>query len=129
MYTKKIEEDLSCGVRVAMKVFGGKWKCCILDAISQGISRPADISRVITDASPRVIEMHLAELLFFGAVEKDTDEVYPKRSEYRLTALGRTILPVIAHLEEWGQTNMEFVKDRQAVLDERMAVGMHAEMD
>lgn len=125
MYTKKIEEDLSCGVRVAMKVFGGKWKCCILDAINQGITRPADIGREINEASTRVIEMHLAELLFFGAVEKNADEVYPKRSEYRLTDLGRTILPVISHLEQWGLEHMEFVKDRQAILDERMAVGMH----
>jgi DNA-binding HxlR family transcriptional regulator len=112
MYTKKIDEDLDCGLRIAAIVFGGKWKCCILDAISKGISRPSDIGRYIADASSRVIEMQLAELLFFGAIEKTSEDVYPKKSEYKLTRLGESILPILAKMNEWGLANAEFVKDR-----------------
>lgn len=123
MYTKKIDEDLDCGIRVAMKVFGGKWKCCILDAINRGIARPADISRYITDASARVIEMQLAELLFFGAIEKCAEEdVYPKKSEYRLTPLGESILPILAHIDQWGLMHSDFVKERQRELEESESV-------
>lgn len=39
MYTRKMEEDLDCGLLLAMKMMGGKWKCCILDAIIRGITR------------------------------------------------------------------------------------------
>lgn len=62
MYKKKMDEDLDCGIRVAFKIFGGKWKLCILDAINRGMIRPADIRKNITEASSRVIEMQLAEL-------------------------------------------------------------------
>ncbi|MEZ2440485.1 DNA-binding HxlR family transcriptional regulator [Chitinophaga sp. W3I9] len=116
MYTKKIEEDLDCGLRIAGKVFGGKWKCCILDAISKGINRPADINRYIGEASLRVIEMQIAELLFYGVVEKCSEKVYPKKSEYKLTAFGESILPVLVVMDEWGLKHSQLVKDRQSEL-------------
>ena len=116
MYEPKIDEDLDCGIRVASKVFGGKWKCCILDAIDRGISRPADICRYINEASVRVIEMQLAELLFYGAVEKCAENVYPKKSEYKLTTLGESIRPVLALMDKWGLQNSQFIKERQREL-------------
>lgn len=118
MYTKKTPEDLDCGIRVGMKVFGGKWKCCILDAIHRGINRPADICRYAADATPRVIEMQLAELLYFGAIEKWAEDQYPKKTEYRLTAFGQTILPILNQIEEWGLIHSQFVKERQRELEE-----------
>ena len=118
MYTKKMEEDLDCGIRVGMKVFGGKWKCCILDAINRGISRPADIGRYIVEASPRVIEMQLAELLFFGMIEKCTEESYPKKTEYHLSALGMTILPILEKIDAWGLEHAELIKEKQQELEE-----------
>ena len=41
MYEKKIPEDLDCGINITMKVLGGKWKACILDAINKGVKRPS----------------------------------------------------------------------------------------
>ena len=118
MYSKKIDEDLDCGIRVASKVFGGKWKCCILDAINRGIARPADIARYISEASQRVIEMQLAELLFFGAIEKCSIDVYPKKTEYQLSELGKSILPILAKMDEWGLTHSQVIKERQKELEE-----------
>ncbi len=117
MYEKKIEEDLSCGIRVAMKVFGGKWKLCILEAINNGIVRPAEIHKNIPNSTLRVIEMQLAELLFFGVVEKCSEDVYPKKSEYNITSLGRSILPILSQIDVWGTTHSAFVKERQQELE------------
>jgi DNA-binding HxlR family transcriptional regulator len=112
MYTKKIEEDLDCGLRIASIVFGGKWKCCILDAIHRGINRPSEIKRYIDEASLRVIEMQLAELLAYAAIEKCSEDLYPKKTEYRLTALGKSILPILAVMDEWGLKHSTVVKKR-----------------
>jgi DNA-binding HxlR family transcriptional regulator len=122
MYTKKIKENLDCGILVAAKVFGGKWKLCVLDAIHRGIVRPADICRYIDDASPRVIEMQLAELLFFGVLEKCAEDVYPKRTEYKLTALGESLLPLLSQIDSWGTTHAEFIKERQKEFEENQSV-------
>lgn len=117
MYTKKMTEDLDCGIRVAFKIFGGKWKLCILDAINRGIVRPSDIQKEIGIASLRVIEMQLAELLFYDAVERSAADIYPKKSEYALTQLGKTILPLMTQIDAWGTANSAVVKAKQLELD------------
>lgn len=111
MYTKKIQEDLDCGIYLAMKVLGGKWKCCILDAVGRGIARPSDIARYIPEASARVIEMQLAELLHYGIVDKRTTAVYPKKSEYTLTALGNTLLPILSQIDQWGLEHAQEIRE------------------
>ncbi|MBC7935379.1 MAG: helix-turn-helix transcriptional regulator [Rhizobacter sp.] len=116
MYERKIEENLDCGIYLASRVFGGKWKCCILDAINRGIARPVDICSYIPDASKRVIEMQLAELLFYGIIEKSSEDTYPKKSEYSLSIVGKSILPLLAQMDEWGLAHYEFVKERQKEL-------------
>jgi DNA-binding HxlR family transcriptional regulator len=121
MYTKKVEEDLDCGVRVAFKIFGGKWKLCIIDAINRGIVRPADIQKSIQDATPRVIEMQLAELLSYGVVNKCSEYVYPKKTEYELTSFGKTILPLLTQIDRWGTANAAFVKLRHFELEKMEA--------
>jgi DNA-binding HxlR family transcriptional regulator len=118
MYTKKIEDDLNCGIRVAMKIFGGKWKLCILDAIKNGIVRPAEIHKSIPGSTSRAIEMQLAELLFFGIIDKSTEDVYPRKSEYFLTPLGESILPILSQIDQWGTAHSAFVKERQNELAE-----------
>lgn len=116
MYTRKIEEDQDCGLLLAMKVLGGKWKCCVLDAINKGITRPSEIARYIPEASTRVIEMQLAELLFYGIVDKCAEDVYPKRTEYQLTPLGATLLPILSQIDQWGLVNAEVIRERTSEL-------------
>lgn len=122
MYINKIEEDLDCGIRVAFKIFGGKWKLCILDAINRGITRPTDIQKEIKEATRRVLEMQLAELLAYGIVEKCAEDSYPKKSEYEITELGKTILPLLTQIDRWGTANASFVKTRQLELEKRELV-------
>lgn len=112
MYVKKTDEDLDCGIRVAFKVFGGKWKLCIIDAINRGITRPAEIYKNTPGATLRVIEMQLAELLHFGVVDKCVEDGFPKKSEYRLTEFGATILPLLTQIDGWGTRHSKYVQER-----------------
>lgn len=110
MYERKIKEDLDCGIIVAMKVFGAKWKPCIIDAIGRGIKRPSELHREITSTSPRVIEMQLAELMTYGVVSKTICPGFPLCVEYSLTPMGESILPILAQLNEWGLKNKGVVQ-------------------
>lgn len=117
MYVRKIAEDPDCGLLLAMKVLGGKWKCCILDAVNRGIIRPSEIARYIPEASTRVIEMQLAELLFYGIVDKCAEDVYPKRTEYKLTSLGETLLPILSQIDKWGLDHADVIKKQISELE------------
>lgn len=116
MYSRKIPENLDCGIVVTMKVLGGKWKACILDGINKGIKRPSELHRAINEASPRVINMQLRELEGTGVVTKTVYPGLPLRVEYSLTELGISLLPIIALLDQWGIENNHVVENLQAQL-------------
>ena len=110
MYERKIKEDLDCGITVAMKVFGAKWKPCIIDAISRGAKRPSELHREITTTSARVIDMQLSELVTYGVVTKKVSAGFPLCVEYSLTPLGESIVPILVQLNAWGLKNKDIVK-------------------
>ena len=102
MYERKTPEDLDCGLVITMKILSGKWKPCIIDSINKGFKRPSDIHKILSEASPRVLNMQLSELQFHGIVYKVSFDQIPLRVEYNLTRLGKSLLPVIAALDRWG---------------------------
>ncbi len=110
MYKRKITEDLDCGITVTLKVLGSKWKPCIIDYISKGFLRPSQLHQIISEASPRVLDMQLKELTEFGILTKKNGLGFPLKAEYSLTALGESVLPILSLMEEWGLTNKEHVK-------------------
>jgi DNA-binding HxlR family transcriptional regulator len=110
MKSRKIQEDLSCGLAVALKVFGSKWKPCILDAISQGNSRPSQIQREIPAAPQRVIEMQLRELQLFGIIEKKVWAERPLKTEYYITPTGQSLIDLIRQIDLWGNQNRHILE-------------------
>lgn len=110
MYTKKKPEDLDCGIEVAIKVFIGKWKPCLLDCIHKGWRRPSEIHRALPNATPRVLNMQLKELEQHGALTKKIYPGLPPKVEYYLTEMGKSIIPIVEAMNEWGKKNNEQVK-------------------
>lgn len=116
MYEKKIPENLDCGVSVAIKVLGGKWKACIIESINRGVQRPSELHREITTAAPRVINMQLNELEALGIIDKKVYPGLPLKVEYFLTPLGQSILPVIDAMDKWGNENRDYVVKMNGIL-------------
>ncbi|RYY25308.1 MAG: transcriptional regulator [Chitinophagaceae bacterium] len=109
MKQRKIPEDLDCGLTISMKVFGAKWKPCIIDTINRGFTRPSQMHREIASAPPRVIDMQLRELELVGIVTKKVFSEVPLRTEYYLTDTGKSLLPIIHTLNIWGEKNKQLV--------------------
>jgi DNA-binding HxlR family transcriptional regulator len=105
MYKRKIQENLDCGLDVAMKVFGGKWNVKIIDCIHNGINRPSTLNRAIDGTSIRVIRLQLKELESYGIVKRDVLSQFPPHVEYSLSRLGLTALGVIDVIDAWGDTH------------------------
>lgn len=115
MYERKIPEDLECGITVAMKIFGGKWKPCIIDAVNRGYRRPSEMHKAIDIATPRVIDMQLRELEEHGVVYKKVHTGLPLKVEYYLTPLGHSIIPIIEQLDKWGNKNKSVFYPKETV--------------
>ncbi len=109
MYERKIPEVLDCGLAVAIKIVGGKWKAWIIDCIRRGIKRPSTIHKEMHVVAPRIINIHLKELEEYGIIYKKVYAEIPARVEYFFTEVGSSVLPVIDTLEKWGNENKEYI--------------------
>ncbi len=92
-----------CTLSVAMDLVGGKWKAVILYHLQEGSKRFGELHSHLRDATETILSRQLKQLEYSGLVSR---RVYgskpPLRSEYALTEFGRSFLPVLAALTEWG---------------------------
>ena len=63
---------------------------------------PSELQRRMPETSERVLAQQLKELVEYGVVEKQVIDPVCKHSEYSLTDLGRTLIPIIEQLRNWG---------------------------
>ena len=111
MYERKIPPNLNCGLDLIAEVLYGKWKLRLLWFINEGHIRPSELQRKIPDASRRVLNVQLNELQQHELVAKTIYPVVPPKVEYHLTDFGKSLIPVIAKLGDWGDTNAERLKN------------------
>jgi site-specific recombinase, phage integrase family len=92
-----------CTLSVAMDLVGGKWKAVILYHLQEGSKHFGELHSHLRDATETILSRQLKQLEHSGLVSR---RVYgskpPLRSEYALTEFGRSFLPVLAALTEWG---------------------------
>lgn len=102
MYERKIIPNLNCGLDLIGEVLYGKWKIRLLWFINEGYKRPSELQRKIPDASRRVLNIQMKELEEHELVSKVVYPVVPPKVEYSLTDFGKTLIPVISVIGNWG---------------------------
>lgn len=102
MYEKKIPLDINCGIKIAMEVIGGKWKSCIIYDLRNGPMRPIELFKLYPEANMRVMNQQMKELMDYKVVQKKIYAELPPHSEYSLTEVGKSLLPIVLQLEKWG---------------------------
>ena len=107
MYERKIPVDLDCPLRLTMSLIDSKWKSCILDELRYRSMRPSELHKALPEATPRVLDLQLKELVEDGLVEKTIYPELPPRSEYSITSLGMTLIPIIDAMLAWGEKNKD----------------------
>ena len=105
MYERKTPLNLNCGLDLIGEVLYGKWKVRLLWFINEGFQRPSELQRKIPDAPRRVLSTQLRELEEHELVTKIIFPVVPPKVEYSLTDFGKTLIPVISMLGDWGDKN------------------------
>lgn len=110
MYERKIPVDLDCPLRLTISLLNSKWKSCILDELRHKPLRPSELHKLFPEATPRVLDMQLKELVIDGLVDKTIYPELPPRSEYAITPLGMTLISIIDAMIEWGERNKTLFK-------------------
>lgn len=91
----------TCTAARAAEIFGDAWMMMILREMFLGSRRFDDLQR-LTGASPATLSQRLKRLESVGVLRRETYQDNPPRYEYRLTAMGRDLWPVIVSMKAWG---------------------------
>lgn len=67
--------------------------------------RPSELHKLLPEAAPRVLDIQLKEMVNDGLIEKTIYPELPPRSEYKIGELGKSLIPIIDAMLEWGETN------------------------
>lgn len=107
MYKRKLPVKLECGLHIFMEVLNGKWKINLIWCIHSGINRPGELQRQLPKASRRLLDTQLKQLTDHGIITKTVFDQRPPKVEYALTALGKTLIPLIESTARWGESHRE----------------------
>ncbi len=98
-----------CPVDGFQQIMNGKYKLRILWDLQDGPRRYGEIKKgLLRDISgspeiaPRVLSRELKALAALGLIERTEYQVVPPKVEYTLTAVGRSLLPIIGQMAQWG---------------------------
>ena len=107
----------NCPVVYCMNIIGGKWKPSIIHMIRTGRNRYSILLKNITEISKQTLTNQLRELETDGIIERIIFPEIPPRVEYNITDYGKTLLPIIDSMYQWGKQNMK--TDNKGYCDEK----------
>lgn len=92
-----------CCASLTMGIIGGKWKTVILYYLLDSTLRYNELRKKIPTVTERTLSLQLKTLEEDGIVKR---KVYtskpPLKVEYSLTDFGKTLIPLIQSIADWG---------------------------
>lgn len=109
---KQFLQTENCPIRDILSRLGDKWSLLVLVSLkSNGTMRFSNLNRSIGDISQRMLTVTLRALEADGLVEREVYAQVPPRVEYRLTARGESLMPLLNDLVGWALENMSEIID------------------
>lgn len=91
-----------CPVSATLELIGGKYKGLILWHLSEGTLRFSELQKRIPKATAKMLTQQLRELEKDKLINRQIFPVIPPKVEYSLTVLGKSLMPVLAAMRDWG---------------------------
>jgi DNA-binding HxlR family transcriptional regulator len=96
-------KEYCCPVCAAVNEIGGKWKPLILWALRKDTLRFGEINRTLSSITHRMLTKQLRELEKDELVHRKVYAEIPPKVEYSLTEKGKSVLPILEALCDWGE--------------------------
>jgi DNA-binding HxlR family transcriptional regulator len=113
MAKMKAAPACSCPVAAFQKMISGKYKLRIVWDLKDGPRRYGEIRTGLlrgavgsSEIAPRVLSRELKALTESGLIDRRDYGVVPPKVEYRLTRKGKSFVPVIAAIKDWGMRHL-----------------------
>lgn len=91
-----------CPVEATLELIGGKYKALILWHLSESRLRFSQLRKLLQNATPKMLTQQLRELESQQLIHREVFPVIPPKVEYSLTEQGRSLLPILVAMRDWG---------------------------
>ncbi|MUU77073.1 winged helix-turn-helix transcriptional regulator [Winogradskyella endarachnes] len=101
-------KEYPCCASLTMGLIGGKWKTVIIFHLIDKTLRYNELRKEMPTVTERTLSLQLKTLEEDGIVKR---KVYtskpPLKVEYSLTDFGKTLIPVVQSIADWGVNVVE----------------------
>ncbi|MBP7255043.1 MAG: helix-turn-helix transcriptional regulator [Negativicutes bacterium] len=105
---KKHDEALTleCPVTYTLSILGGKWKWLIIYLLFEhNILRYGELKKRLLGITHKMLSQQLKELDAANLINRKEYQQIPPKVEYSLSEQGKTLLPILNLMCEWGRKN------------------------
>ena len=95
-------DQFSGPVEATLFLIGGKYKALILWHLIEKPLHYMELQRLIPKATPKMLSQQLHDLEECGMINREVVPKKPPRTLYSLTAFGKSIIPVLDSMCNWG---------------------------
>ena len=101
-----MERKETCPVAATLELIGGKYKALILWHLSENKLRFSELRKAVHNATPKMLTQQLRELENCQLIHREVYPVIPPKVEYSLTETGRSLLPILVAMRDWGADSL-----------------------
>lgn len=104
------DKQYPCSTSLTMKYIGGKWKAVILIHLIDK-KRYSELRKECKVITERTLSLQLKEMEEDGLITRTVHTSKPPlKVEYALTEFGRTLIPLLKAIAQWGTETAEMNK-------------------
>ena len=97
-----MQHNEHCPVEATLELIGGKYKALILWHLAEGKLRFSELRDQIRGVTPKMLTQQLRELESKLLIHREVFPIVPPKVEYSLTDLGRSLMPLLVAMRDWG---------------------------
>lgn len=90
-------------IELSLNIIGGKWKMPILWLLKDSSQRYGEMKKSLPGVTHKMLTQQLRELESDEIISRKVYPEVPPKVEYNLTLLGKSVIPVIELLNDWGE--------------------------
>jgi DNA-binding HxlR family transcriptional regulator len=94
--------DQNCPIARTLDLLGDRWTLLVIRDLFLGQHKFSELLASSPGMPPKILSDRLKRLEEYGLVQREIYNEYPPRAEYKLTKKGRSLLPVLESIGEWG---------------------------
>ncbi len=99
---KTCPSEFNCPVEATIQLIGGKYKAVILWHLIAEKKRFGELKRLLPRATEKMLTQQLRDLEQDGLIIRTVYPVVPPKVEYSLSEWGKSIIPVLDAMCNWG---------------------------